>query len=63
MLKRDIGGHWLAAGQRVRLVNKHFTGQTGVIVSCYWITGDYLVCMDKTGHVLPFRESDFVSCD
>lgn len=63
MLKRDIGGHWLATGQKVRLVQKYFAGKTGVIVGCYWTTGDYLVRMDKTRRVLPFRENDFVSCD
>lgn len=63
MLKRDIGAHWLATGQRVSLVSKYFTGKTGLIVGCYWITGDYLVRMDETGHILPFRECELYSCD
>lgn len=61
MLKRDIGGHWPATGQPVKFVSEYFAGQTGVIVGCCWITGECLVRMDKTGHVLPFSESDFVA--
>ena len=59
MLERDIGGHWLKTGQEISITAKHYAGKTGVIVGADWIHGDYLIRMNESGHVLPFRECEF----
>lgn len=60
MLKTDIGGFWLASGQRLEIISKYFAGQTGILRGCDYLHGHYLVQMEATGHVLPFLPNELI---
>lgn len=53
---------WMHRGQKVKVLDKHFSGQIGTIHSFMWNTGQYIVTMEN-GHNLPFSPSELEKVD